>query len=628
MLHHQPAVWRSQLKPFLNADTNSRSTARAEAKVAWSQFESSAHISGTEDISDKMTLTRVQFQAWTGFWEKLTTEAADRKFDILLQEQQGAHNDGGVEQVKYAGIKKERTRTGIEHRSGVIADTPITENEFAQARKRLRTKGADPFQPGPSSQQSPAASHADQQPPSKAGPRGGAAATSRGKKHGHDASNAHMDKIKTMAPSDLSSKQFMQRQDMLTAVVEEGLLSLKGVNGTLTSLNRFLEGVERTDANSELYEKGPSVVQSLKDCETSLNGFLKQVETVDAGKLIKLESDLHSSLRLMESTQKQALEFQDAFKYKQGKTKRRERQQYLHDHHQTSKLQGYLTTAGWGKLLAKFAAKRLFAIGILEENGRTDIADDAKLKVNPAEFQTDMLAVWRDPASNKVALSIAQACQDADTAGKVSAKEDRAELDMNKHKKWGGCMQLVKGVDLTLSALAEAADGLMEGAVVGPYMLTSRRWTYRFGPGSSPCSGVGMFLQPQAGVWAMTVVPVDKLLKLGIVITDMESFANTKAGGSFFEEESVTTFLMEGQVMWIPYGWALLSTLAKDAKTTSQACSLLCYQVYSQTLVKKLPDLVFNAIRIANVNFYKTKTESCWVQAAGDFEKLGKLRSD
>ena len=106
MLHHLPSVWRSQLKPFLHAEPNERNTARAEAKVAWSQFESSAKVSGTEDLADDMTFNRVQFLAWTGLWERLPDYEAGKKFDNLLQEQGGAHNDGEVEQVKYADIKK------------------------------------------------------------------------------------------------------------------------------------------------------------------------------------------------------------------------------------------------------------------------------------------------------------------------------------------------------------------------------------------------------------------------------------------------------------------------------------------------------------------------------------------
>ena len=141
--HHNNEQWRKLVRPFLPAGRERRDVAREQAQK-WQQVERQEQVDVDEQLNDKMVLNRIQFQAWTAIWEKLSAKDADTKFDALCIEQKGTHDVGKEKYVAYQGIKRLRERTGVERRSGIESVVGITEEEFNAKRKRIRAKSPAP----------------------------------------------------------------------------------------------------------------------------------------------------------------------------------------------------------------------------------------------------------------------------------------------------------------------------------------------------------------------------------------------------------------------------------------------------------------------------------------------------
>ena len=118
---------------------------------------------------------------------------------------------------------------------------------------------------------------------------------------------------------------------------------------------------------------------------------------------------------------------------------------------------------------------------------------------------------------------------------------------MNKNKKkWTGCFQILELEVMTRAAseLAsmEKLDPPLELVVkidkgIGPEILTSKKFAFRFGPASFPLTGFGQLVESFVGEWIAAIVFIETLLSKGIVLADFSSFAQTTAGVEFLNEE-------------------------------------------------------------------------------------------
>ena len=118
---------------------------------------------------------------------------------------------------------------------------------------------------------------------------------------------------------------------------------------------------------------------------------------------------------------------------------------------------------------------------------------------------------------------------------------------------------------------------------MGPYILTCRRWAFRCGPGSAPCSGCGMFLDAYVRCFCITIIPIQRLLDLGIVLADLDSFVKTSTGVSFLQEEATSIYLSAGHVVYVPFGYTAVQTVANGEHSSGANCTA-CLQPCARTI--------------------------------------------
>ena len=159
---------------------------------------------------------------------------------------------------------------------------------------------------------------------------------------------------------------------------------------------------------------------------------------------------------------------------------------------------------------------------------------------------------------------------------------------------------------------------------MGPFVITSRRWVHRFGPGSSPVSGAGVFLAPYSWMWMITTVPLEQLLSAGIVLQDFDTFLRTDTGAAFFAEHTCSYRLAAGNILYVPHGKAIAQIVIKDDKSSSNCATMLAFPVVATELAAAMSGQAWAAVVQANRAYHKTKSEKCWVAAGIDLASLEK----
>ena len=126
-----------------------------------------------------------------------------------------------------------------------------------------------------------------------------------------------------MAPSQLSPKEFMERQELLVEACDDALGMLCGKKGALTDIERFVESVDETSMPSDLNKKTPAVVASLKSAKQAIEEHKNKIEAISAEGIIKLENDIHAAVKRLETIKKIAKDHTEALQFKQDSKKNR-----------------------------------------------------------------------------------------------------------------------------------------------------------------------------------------------------------------------------------------------------------------------------------------------------------------
>jgi hypothetical protein len=104
--------------------------ARVELERKFDAIEEKSEVEAQEIIEDDLTLDRTYFVSYVTFWERLSTTAANQKFDQLLEQQQRTCCEGGTEMVSYrtsgAGGEGKASRRALGWWSGQASMRPST----------------------------------------------------------------------------------------------------------------------------------------------------------------------------------------------------------------------------------------------------------------------------------------------------------------------------------------------------------------------------------------------------------------------------------------------------------------------------------------------------------------------
>ena len=310
--------------------------------------------------------------------------------------------------------------------------------------------------------------------------------------------------------------------------------------------------------------------------------------------LTDIEARIQTALTLWKSVEKLVQDHKDALQYMAASKKRELRKEYLHDRFQLQKYAGYMTLAGWPKLLAKYMGGKVHKFGFITDQ---DIVycdtEGIVMNTNMTDFQK--LQVWQAAGESHILKEFLDAAGSAETA--IKAKRATGELAMRDNKKWAGCLQCVdlEGMGVEFPKLKESTE-LLPNLPTILFVATARRWNYRFGPAALPLPGAPCFMSPLGGQWLVAVFPLNCLLTEGIVVNNFDAFVKTPAGVTFMEKHAVCIRLDPGHVAYIPGGHVCLQVLVHDLRNESACGHMLVHVVASAPLIKAVDDKVWSAM--------------------------------
>lgn len=607
---HNPVAWRADVRPYLQADAESRKQARLDTRRKLYEMTITSRVSADENIDDRLVLTQVQFEAHVGFWEKLSEKEAQAKFRRILAEQDGAHSKDGVDKIAYEGIGKIRSREGTEVRQSVKDTQEVSESVAEIKRRRIIGKTCDAVSvsSGTPRHRSPRRESDGTPTVMESRSREGTPSSKWQLKVAQP--KKRDEELRQTAPSQLSPKEFMQRQELMAAACDEAMGHICGKRGALSDIERFVESMDEKSLQSDIHKKTPDIVTSLKDAKTTIEDLKGKVESASTDSMIKLENDIQAAVKHLEGIKKIASDHKEALQFKQDSTKKQARQQYLHDRYQIVKYQGYMTTVNFPKGLAKVLAGRVHKLGCFDDSAQYSELPDFQADAGDMDFAKVQL--WMSPADAPVVRQVVRATAKADDGSRIKASTDKAEVAMAKNKKWTGCTQMIDVASMKSLDFSEvsAATEVQHDGTCGPWVCTSKKWAYRFGPAAMPLTGFPHFVQSYDGDWIISTFRVELLLSQGIVLHDFDNFVKTDAGVSFMAEHAPSFRLNKGCVMYIPMGHVVLQTLANDLKNESGCGHLLAYHVLSAPLVKQVSLAVWNGVTQVNEEYFKTRTDS------------------
>lgn len=332
---HNPVQWRQDVRGFLGDGVESRQGARLDARRKFHEETITARIKADEGIQDTLLLTQTQFEAHVSIWEKLSEQEAQAKFHQILAEQRGVHSKGDVVRIAYEGIEKLRKREGTEVKQGVRVSTEVSESVAETKRRRIVGKTRDVVVASLASLRGTCASPRTEfddcssvvrsspgSPPSRPSRRVTPSPPSKPVKKVQPQKRS-CEELRQMAPSQLSPKEFMERQELLVEACDDALGMLCGKKGALTDIERFVESMDETSMPSDLNKKTPAVVASLKSAKQAIEEHKNNIEAISADGIIKLENDIHAAVKHLETIKKIAKDHTEALQFKQDSKKNR-----------------------------------------------------------------------------------------------------------------------------------------------------------------------------------------------------------------------------------------------------------------------------------------------------------------
>ncbi|CAK0796133.1 unnamed protein product [Prorocentrum cordatum] len=121
-MNRDPEKWRATHLPYLDKDT--RKAAIHDFKTTHKQQESNMSIDGGLSGCEDVWLTRVRYRGFMGFWEGLSKEEADERFDGEF-DANPKRNKKNQQVVLAEGNEYVKHEAGAESKRGVVENTPI-----------------------------------------------------------------------------------------------------------------------------------------------------------------------------------------------------------------------------------------------------------------------------------------------------------------------------------------------------------------------------------------------------------------------------------------------------------------------------------------------------------------------
>ena len=667
-LKHDPDTWRKNVAPFITDEqtVQARQHARDQTRKLLTDEESTAVVDASESLDDLLLLSKVQFSAYVCFWEQLTKQAADGRFDDLLAEQRNKHGTDDTPRVAYKGIEKLRKRKGTEHRTGVKSSAELSESNYEIKRRRIMAKtpeaaGGPPARSlahspstgrtlnigspgGACTRGSIAPSTASARSAQSAAPAAQAAVKEEQaapetpqRKSKKKLTTENLRVLKEKHPATLTGEELMQRQELAESDTESILAKILGPKGAQPAWEKFIFSLPSDVKDNPIHQKSPKLLQAVTAIKNKVEALLKRAASAQAEDIATIEEEIVKSDTEVDTAVANITEHMRALKYGQDRSCRLKRKQYLQDRHQVTRYRDRMTgnTFPAAKTVATILGSRMHDVKLNEEGAPPPpwaTRLDAPISMDTAELDVTTIS-WYPAGSGMQFPKTMQTIRNGlDRDGRFQDLMDKSDVAMTKNKKWSGCTQAMERANIADLNIPHQGPYMGKHVVLheacGPYMCTSRAWAWRYGPSAFPLLGCSCMVSSCVGTWVALLVPAEKLLAGGIFLADFDSWAKTESGKSFMQDECPSIVISPGDMLYIPCGWLPVMMLTQPHKCKALTGHFIVFHYMATKLAASLPGNVWSGIATWHDSFLNGKTDKAYMQMTSQFAAYKKAIAD
>lgn len=346
------------------------------------------------------------------------------------------------------------------------------------------------------------------------------------------------------------------------------------LSNVIDELKNCAEGIDRVK------------IQAWDDCMRKTEETMTKLYTTTQ----EAEDQLAAVMFLVSENSKQKKAAQNAMMYQRFRAQRR------------------LVYGGFDKNIAK-----RIALDLQEASSKDGkIFQDISYDIEEHLFDCKVIMLWSKKANKVEEMSkLYQKAIGAEIKGRMQALQTM----MDENSDWGGAMTRCESILHSFEEMFifKGTEGHWTDKGLHPWVVATKALHARFGAHAWPMPGYGCLLRAESSPVQHFVylVPVDGVLSRGISLPDMMKFLDSPSGVEFATSSARILILMEGDLLWIPFGWIVLLVTRSPPKEEKEDGSsapkedpsigmFSVLTVYTASMAKSLSPSVWSAIQQFN----------------------------
>lgn len=492
-----PAAWRADIRPLIVAPGSGRSAAARRAvkiKVSTERYKDQ------QRVQDTLVLNRRRFKTYNSFWDKQASEDASEDFDRLIAEQQGAHSTATEPKVavldnlrcrsiqgdRQTKVKQELLEGGeVGYDSATLVAPPAPCGRAASSAPTESSRGASATKSCVASERRvrlrrpTPASEAMRPPTTQRDLRPRASSDD-----GSNSSDSDNDDKTTSAPvpiDQMSPLLFMKLKDEKLEQTRSFLETGSGRKGIAARLRASAAKLKRDDV-AQLDEDPTGIIAKVEFCESDLSAALAVMTKCKKEAWSAAFDTAEAAKKALTEARSAAHEQLAAIDFLVEKVVKVEKKQKNHHQHRGRSIASKLHKAGFAQGFAKWISMQL-------ENMT---GPPKGIAINPDQFQHDTAALFTTEAgADSTGMKIVTSMKDvvagcANMGDRIRSQRQHLNDDI-------AIQGIMARLDFDpdslkhIKLLEKDALDLEADPGAAPWVITSRGWSWRYGPSAAPC---------------------------------------------------------------------------------------------------------------------------------------------
>ncbi|CAK0910360.1 unnamed protein product [Prorocentrum cordatum] len=631
---NRPA-WKARVLPWVKPEQ--RDDARAEAKAKYLSIQDTIKKETNKELDDDLSLALVQFQAFHGFWNRMSDEDCEVLFWKKHKEQGGGHdtveNGEKIAKVKEKDIQRTRNSKGVTRTDSTAKITTVSEDDYENKRRRITSKRAAPSAGstgGPSASAAPStigyptSYFSESEGPASPAQSILSAETLKLAPRSHEAAAADEEQDKKSTRSgqsrrgveinidDKTRERKVPTQSEINDTDAVRFMNMKKLwrhmaehvsKGFQDPSNGFIKQLTqesaRVDAAMErdLPITTDELKTKLKTMCLELDKEIDNITQATKGTFLKVTQNLEEKMKGLEKEKDSVMDQLAGFKFISTESKDKSRKEYMQHYNRALTIQKRLIKGQFQKEVAAIWSRSLYAgFGEDQKNymlGNSDAGQKEKTAKGGRKVKKLMLqceAVKNsDPIDfEKVGIWTAGPFCDAvknymeKLGDTIHSKIEGIERAFDERgSNWLGCLGRLNISAPEDPALSLLGDGYFDIGTKDcvPWLCTVRADAFRHGPSAFPLNGYSNLVVVISEVMQFVLLPVANIISQGIILADVPKFLASEGATTTLEAGYLVT-LAHHETLYVPYGFIALplyypATLDESKKSVLGHCMVL-----------------------------------------------------